>query len=214
MNVLQCVLLHVDIRVNIVVRIIAVWLVMEHVHTDVLNLVILYTVMFYRDYYMRKRIILLLFFYPYMAYTQNISDTTILETRFRNPIDTVTISVGKHPSIVLFVHSNCRNNNCSTGQLLKALCEDSLDLRKNNNIKLYVVYPNEYSKMDVDEFDSYSPENAVVAFDIGGTYRRKFGFNINVTPFVVIFDGKGNKIVQEGGTYKKIYNKTLSFLVH
>lgn len=187
---------------------------MEHVHTGALNLVILYVVMFNSEYYMRKRKILLLFFPPYMAFAQNISDTTILETRFRNPIDTVTISVGKNPSIVLFVHSNCRNNNCPTGRLLKALSEDSLNLRKNNNIKLYVVYPNEYSKKDVAEFDSYSPDNAVVAFDINRTYRKKFGFNINVTPLVVIFDGKGNKIVQEGGTYKEIYDKTLSFLIH
>ena len=145
------------------------------------------------------------------AFAQNADDITILETRFRNPIDTLTISKGKNPSIVLFVHSNCKKHNCATGKMLKALGKDSLDLRKNNNIKLFVVYPI-YSKRDIAEFDSFNPQNATVAFDINRQYRASFSGDPNTTPFIVVFNGKGDNVIQNGGTYKDLYDTVVSFL--
>lgn len=155
--------------------------------------------------------ILLAFLYC-TVFAQNDNDMTILETRFRNALDTLTISKGPSPCIVVFVHSTCGNFKCATTQMQKALEQDSLDLRKNYSIKLYVVYPHEYSSEDVKHFDSYSPLNATVAFDINGQYRMSFGDYINATPFVVVFDGSGKRITQIGGTYQSLYDRIVQFL--
>ncbi len=158
-----------------------------------------------------NKLISILLITSYTAFAQNDSDITILETRFRNPIDTSIISKGKNPSIVLFVHPNCRKHNCATGKMLKALGQDSLDLRKSNDIKLFVVYP-QYSRIDIAEFDSLNPKNATVAFDINRQYRVSFSGNSNTTPFVVVFNGKGDSIIQNGGTYTELFDTVVSFL--
>lgn len=62
-----------------------------------------------------------------------------LETRFRNPIDIDSFS--KYPTMLLFVHSKCKNGYlCPTKKMQKALENDSLGFRKKYGIKLYVIY--------------------------------------------------------------------------
>lgn len=160
---------------------------------------------------MKRLISILLILISCTTLAQSTDDMTVLETRFRNPLDTLTISMGKHPSIVLFVHPNCKKHNCATEKMLKALAQDSLDLRKNNDIKLFVVYPI-YSRIDIAEFDSFNPQNATIAFDINRQYRESFSGAPNTTPFVVVFNGKGDKVIQNGGTYTDLYDKVVLFL--
>lgn len=81
---------------------------------------------------------------------------------------------------------------CATSKMQKALEEDSLYLRKVFGIKLYVIYPH-YLQKDVEDFESYNPHNAVVAFDLGNQYKRAVMGDKNIFPYMVLFDGKGKR---------------------
>ena len=134
---------------------------------------------------------------------QDIEDDYILETKYRNPIDTAKISNGESPYLLLFVHNAHGECNCATRNIHKALSRDSLGLRAKNNIKLYVVYPR-YSEKNIQEFESFNGRNVVLAFDFQGKYRRSFLREGNTTPFIVLFDGKGNKWTHLGGSFEKV----------
>lgn len=133
------------------------------------------------------------------SFAQKADEDYILETKYRNPIDTTDISNCKTPCMVLFVHSTHANCYCATEKMLKALSEDSLHIRKKKNIKLYVIYPC-YSEKDIRNFESYCPKNAIVAFDTNQEYFRNFSQRF-ITPYIVFYDGKGNHWTKEGGTY-------------
>lgn len=124
----------------------------------------------------------------------------VLETRYRNSIDTTRFH--SKPTLLLFVHSKCGNRQCATSRMQKALEKDSLNIRKERGIKLYVIYPN-YNENDLEMFDSYTPILAEVAFYTDIKYKGAFSDG-NSTPFVVLYDGKGNTFTRLGGTYRDL----------
>lgn len=124
----------------------------------------------------------------------------VLETRYRNPIDTT--SFHSKSTLLLFVHSKCDNSQCATCRMQKALKRDSLNIRKEREIKLYVIYSN-YNKCDLEMFDSYMPVLAEIAFYTDTKYKGAFS-DENSTPFVVLYDGKGNTFTRLGGTYEDL----------
>lgn len=127
----------------------------------------------------------------------------VLETRFRNPIDTAAFS--KNPTMLLFVHSQCKEGHmCSTMKMQKALESDSLGFRSKYGIKLYVVY-REYSKADINTFDSFAPQNATVAFYTSRKYEGTFSEK-SVTPYIVFYDGNGHIHKKEGGIIEELNN--------
>ncbi len=141
-----------------------------------------------------------LIFNVLISVAQNMDDSCILETKYRNPIDTADISRGEIPCMVLFVHSTHENcHKCATRRMLEALAKDSLGFREQWNIKLYVVYPN-YSNRDIKAFEHYQAKNAILAFGHDGEYRKAFGGG-NATPFIILYDGKGHCWTRLGGTY-------------
>lgn len=112
----------------------------------------------------------------------------VLETRFRNPVDTTNFH--DSPTILLFVHSKCSHGySCATSQMQKAMEEDSLQIREERGIKLYVVYP-KYNEEDIKVFDSHNPILSEVIFYTDTKYRGSFSDG-NLTPFVVFMMGKG-----------------------
>ena len=128
------------------------------------------------------------------------SRNSILWSRYYNSIDTTDFAKSSSPVLVLFVHSShgetCK---CPSSRMQKALETDSLGLREANKIKLYVVYPSLLRSADIDLYDSYKPQNAVLAFD----NNRVYG-NIKRYPYVIFYDGKGGRWTQEGGTYSSL----------
>ena len=126
----------------------------------------------------------------------------VLETRFRNPVDTVKFH--EIPTMLLFVHSKCQHGHlCPTTRMQKALETDSLGFRKKYGIKLYVIYP-EYSSDDILTFDSFVPtENTAIAFYTKHRYKGTF-YDGNVTPHVVFFDGKGHIRTKTGGNVEEL----------
>lgn len=124
----------------------------------------------------------------------------VLETRYRNPVDTTNFH--SKPTLLLFVHSKCDNSQCATSRMQKALETDSLNIRKEWGIKLYVIYPN-YNENDLEMFDSYMPVLAEIAFYTDTKYKGAFS-DENSTPFVVLYDGKGNTFTRLGGTYEDL----------
>lgn len=125
----------------------------------------------------------------------------VLETRYRNPIDTTDFH--SKPTLLLFVHSKCNSRQCATLRMQEALEKDSLGIRKERGIKLYVIYPT-YKKEDIRMFDFYNPVFAEVAFYTDYKYKGIFSDG-NSTPFAVLYDGKGNVFTRLGGTYEDIY---------
>lgn len=125
----------------------------------------------------------------------------VLETRFRNPIDTAAFS--KNPTMLLFVHSQCKEGRmCPTMKMQKALESDSLGFRSKYGIKLYVIYP-KYSEADINTFDSFAPQNATVAFYTSKKYEGTFSEKA-MTPYIVFYDGKGHLHKKEGGTIEEL----------
>lgn len=126
----------------------------------------------------------------------------VFENRFRNPVDTMAFYT--RPTILLFVHSKCGHEHlCPTTRIQKALEEDSLKIRKERGIKLYVVYPKSYDKNDINTFDTFNPVNAEVVFYTDTKYKGFFSEG-NTTPFVVLYDKKGNVHKWLGGTYNDL----------
>lgn len=149
---------------------------------------------------MKKYITLLL----YICVSLNIAgqDNCVFENRFRNPVDTMTFYTC--PTILLFVHSKCGHEHlCPTTRMQKALEEDSLQIRKERGIKLYVAYPNYYNTNDINTFDAFNPINAEVVFYTDRQYNGIFSEG-NITPFIVLFDKSGNVHKWQGGTYKDL----------
>lgn len=66
----------------------------------------------------------------------------------------------------------------------------------------YVIYPN-YNENDLEMFDSYTPVLAEVAFYTDIKYKGAFSDGKS-TPFVVLYDGKGNTFTRLGGTYRDL----------
>ena len=131
---------------------------------------------------------------------QEPQDSVVLESRFCNPIDTTDFAKSSSPVLVLFVHSSHgKTCNCPSSRMQKALETDSLGLREANNIKLYVVCPSGNKSADIDLFDSYKPQNAMLAFDVNRVYG-----NIKRYPYVIFYDGKGGRWTQVGGTYSSL----------
>lgn len=129
-------------------------------------------------------------------------DDCLFETYYRNPIDTSRFVSSGKPSILLFVHSKC-GHGCPTLRMQKALEIDSCSIRKEFGIKLYVVYPS-YSIKDFEDFNSYHPKNAEVLFWVNKP-KAFYGFN-DSTPYVLLFNGKGQSWDQTGGTYDEVIN--------
>lgn len=144
-------------------------------------------------------IIICAFFFSMTVSAQEKQDSVVLENRYYNPIDTVAFAQENSPCIVLFVHSSHGDNHvCASGRMQQALQTDSLGLREENNIKLYVVYPSDHKNSDIEEFDSYSSKNSILAFDVNRVYK------IKQWPYVIFYDGKGGRWTQEGGTYTSL----------
>lgn len=126
----------------------------------------------------------------------------VFENRFRNPVDTMTFYT--QPTILLFVHSECGHEHwCPTTRMQKALEEDSLQIRKALGIKLYVAYPTSYNTNDINTFDAFNPKNSEVVFYTDIKYKGVFSEG-NQTPFVVLYDKKGDVHRWQGGTYKDL----------
>lgn len=152
-----------------------------------------------------------LIFNVLISVAQNMDDSYILETKYRNPIDTADISRGRTPCMVLFVHPTHENcHKCATSRMLEALAKDSLGLREQWNIKLYVIYPH-YSKRDIKTFEHYQAKNTILAFDYEGKYRKTFDSG-NTTPFIALYDGKGHCWTILGGTYDTLVSYTKLWL--
>lgn len=149
---------------------------------------------------MKKFLIILL----YVCVSLNIAGqrNDVFENRFRNPIDTTTFHTS--PTILLFVHSQCGNGHlCATTRMQKALEKDSLQIRKERAIKLYVVYPKCYDIQDINTFDTFNPVNTEVVFYTDTKYKGVFSEG-NSTPYAVIYDGNGNIFKGLWGTYEKL----------
>ena len=129
-------------------------------------------------------------------------DNYVFENRFRNPVDTMTFYT--RPTILLFVHSKCGHGHlCPTTRIQKALEEDSLQIRKERGIKLYVVFPKCYDINDVNTFDSFNPVNAEVVFYTDTKYKGTFSEG-NTTPYTVFYDRNGNVSKGLCTTYEKL----------
>ncbi len=128
----------------------------------------------------------------------------VLETRFRNPVDTVMFH--ESPTLLLFVHSKCQHGHqCPTTRMQKALESDTLGFINRFGIRLYVIYRN-YSQNDINTFDSFSPtDNAKVAFYTNINHQGTFGEG-STTPYVVFYDGKGHVHTQTGGTIEELHD--------
>ena len=126
----------------------------------------------------------------------------VLETRFRNPIDTVKFH--KTPTMLLFVHSKCQHGHlCPTTRMQKALESDTFGFINRFGIRLYVIY-RYYSQNDINTFDSFSPiVNAKVAFYTNINHQGTFGEG-GTTPYIVFYDGKGHVHTQRGGTIEEL----------
>ena len=126
----------------------------------------------------------------------------ILETRFRNPIDTAKFH--ETATMLLFVHSNCQHRHlCPTTRMQRALETDSLGFLNRYGIQLFVIYPR-YSDYDIKTFDSFSPKrNANVAFYTSHSYKGAFKEGVS-TPYVVFYDGKGHVRTKAGGTIAEL----------
>lgn len=125
-----------------------------------------------------------------------------LETRFRNLIDTAKFN--ESSTLLLFVHSKFQDGHfCPTKRMQKALEYDSLELRFRLKIPLYVIYDH-YSEKNINDFDSFSPQrDAKVAFYTRSEYKGTFG-DCGETPYIVFYDGKGNRYSRTGGTYEEL----------
>lgn len=143
-----------------------------------------------------------LFMLVYILVGLNMSgqENYALETRFRNPVDTVKFS--RNPTCLLFVHSHSKGHLCPTSRMQQALEKDSLQIRKERGIKLYVIYPS-YKEDDIRMFDYYNPVLSEVAFYTDRKYKGSFSEGTS-TPFVVLYDGKGNVFTKSGGTYEEL----------
>lgn len=149
---------------------------------------------------MEKFLTILLFFCACLDIAGQ--DNYVFENRFRNPVDTMTFYT--RPTILLFVHSKCSHEHlCPTTRIQKALEEDSLKIRKERGIKLYVVYPKYYDTSDINTFDTFNPINAEVLFYTDMRYKGVFSEG-NTTPFIVLYDKKGNVHKRQGCTYKDL----------
>ena len=126
----------------------------------------------------------------------------ILESRYRNPIDTSKFKDA--PTMLVFVHSKCEHGGmCPTLRMQKALESDALGFRGKYGIKLYVIYPS-YSTYDIETFDSFSPIGATrIAFYTDSQYYGSFNEGNN-TPYVVYYDGKGHVYTKKGGTIEEL----------
>lgn len=145
--------------------------------------------------------ILLLICVPVLAIAQRNDEDYVLETRYRNPIDTTTFC--KMPTMLLFVHSKCNQGyRCATIRMQEALEKDSLGIRSQYGIRLYVIYPR-YSDKDIQTFDSFSPINAKVAFYTEGKYWGTFKEG-TTTPYIILYDGKGHMVTKTGGTIEEV----------
>lgn len=158
-----------------------------------------------RDNNMKSLLLFIVSCIPVILWGQ---EKYVLETRYRNPVDTVKFH--EDPTMLLFVHSKCQSRSCATTRMQIALERDSLGFRARFGIKLYVIYP-KYSQSDIDAFDTFSPtENAVVAFYTSLNHKNTF-YEGNTTPHVVFYDGKGHVYSKTGGTIEElndsVYNK-------
>lgn len=126
----------------------------------------------------------------------------IFETYYRNPIDTTKFVSSGKPSVMLFVHSKC-GHSCPTRRMQEAFEADSCSIRNKNGIKLYVVYPS-YSEEAKQDFDSYKPKNAELLFWVNKP-ENFYGYR-NTTPYIILFNGKGQLWYQTGGTYEDFVN--------
>lgn len=130
---------------------------------------------------------------------QEPQDSVVLENRYYNPIDTADFARSSCPVLVLCVHSSQGSNCiCPSGRMQKALQTDSLGLREENNIKLYVVYPSDHNMADIEEYDSYNSKKSILSFDVNRVYKFR------LWPYVIFYDGKGGRWTQEGGEYSSL----------
>lgn len=65
-----------------------------------------------------------------------------------------------------------------------------------------VIYPN-YSEKDIDEFDSFSPQNAELSFYTNIKYYGLFTES-NTTPYIIFYDGKGHIRKKNGGSIEEL----------
>lgn len=84
----------------------------------------------------------------------------------------------------------------------EALEKDSLQIRKGRGIKLYVIYPI-YKVEDIKTFDFFNPVLSEVVFYTETKHKGSFSEG-NSTPYVVLYDGKGNIFTRLGGTYEDL----------
>ncbi|MGN0229210.1 MAG: hypothetical protein ACI4BH_05305 [Muribaculaceae bacterium] len=146
--------------------------------------------------------VLIIFLYVCVSLNIAGQENYVFENRFRNPVDTMTFHT--RPTLLLFVHSTCGHGHlCATTRIQKALEEDSLKIRKERGIKLYVVYPKCYDKNDINTFDTFNPVNAEVVFYTDAKYKGSFSEG-NETPFVVLYDEKEYVHKRQVGTYKDL----------
>lgn len=147
---------------------------------------------------MKSLLLLIVTYIPILLWGQ---EKYVLETRYRNPIDTVKFH--ESPTMLLFVHSKCQSALCSTTKMQMALERDSLGFRTKYGINLYVVYP-KYSQSDIATFDSFSPvKGTFVAFYTSLNHRKTFHEG-NITPHIVFYDGKGHVYSKIGGTIEDL----------
>lgn len=148
-----------------------------------------------------KKVIFIIYLYS-VCLTAMGQDTCILETMFRNPIDTAKFHL--RPSLLLFSHPKCKNATlCTTLLMQRALEKDSLNIRKDRDIKLYVIQPFGYDKNDINDFESFEPVNSELLFYINIGFRGSFS-EPNLTPFIILYDGKGNVFTKTGGSYSEL----------
>ena len=144
----------------------------------------------------------LLFFSFCVALTAMSQNNYILETKFRNPVDTAKFH--QRPTLLLFSHSKCQNaTRCATLRMQEALEKDSMQIRRDRGIKLYVIQPSGYNKKDIDDFESLEPVDAELLFYMDRDCRGSFS-EPNLTPFVRLYDGKGNVYIKVGGSYSEL----------
>ena len=148
---------------------------------------------------MKKSIIILVC--VLFCITEEGQEHCVLETRFRNPVDTTIFH--RQPTLLLFVHSKCNHGRlCPTMRMQESLEKDSLQIRKRRGIKLYVVYPS-YNVEDIKTFDSFNPVLSEVVFYTAQKHKGSFHEG-NATPYIVLYDGNGNAFTRLGGTYEDL----------
>lgn len=130
----------------------------------------------------------------------------ILENKFRNPVDTSTFH--KQPTILLFTHPRYKNcGGCPTFAMQKAFEVDNLGIRVKRKIKLYVIYiwGTLYNHKCIEEFEALKPVNADILFytdtKFEGTFSERY------TPYLRLYDGKGNVYTELGKDYEDVCNK-------